>query len=259
MDRFAGADRPLVPPVRLRRRPGRRARRRPHGLGCGRPTRRSTYLTAKGEKVGVLKVRLYRPFVRLALPRGAAARPSSRSRSSTAPRSPARRRAALQGRDLRLAEAVANGTIDGMPRIIGGRYGLSSKEFTPAMVKAVFDELAKDAPKNGFTVGIKDDVTAASLEVDPTFTTEPDDVVRACSTGWAPTARSAPTRTRSRSSARRRTTTRRATSSTTRRRPVPSPSATCVSGRARSARPTWSAGQLRRLPPARSSSRSTTC
>jgi pyruvate-ferredoxin/flavodoxin oxidoreductase len=66
-----------------------------------------------------------------------------------------------------------------MPRVIGGRYGLSSKEFTPAMVKAVFDELRKDKPKNHFTVGINDDVTHTSLDVDPHFVIESDKVVRA--------------------------------------------------------------------------------
>jgi pyruvate-ferredoxin/flavodoxin oxidoreductase len=65
------------------------------------------------------------------------------------------------------------------PKIIGGRYGLSSKEFTPAMVKAVFDELSNARPKNGFTIGINDDVTHTSLEWDKTFDIEPDDVVRA--------------------------------------------------------------------------------
>ncbi|HQF71840.1 MAG TPA: 2-oxoacid:acceptor oxidoreductase family protein, partial [Promineifilum sp.] len=66
-----------------------------------------------------------------------------------------------------------------MPRIIGGRYGLSSKEFTPAMVKAVYDELAKPVMKNHFTVGINDDVTHLSLDFDENFSTESDDVVRA--------------------------------------------------------------------------------
>ena len=66
-----------------------------------------------------------------------------------------------------------------MPRVIGGRYGLSSKDFTPAMAKAVFDELAKPEPKNGFTVGINDDVSHTSLEYDPNWSIEPDDVVRA--------------------------------------------------------------------------------
>ena len=59
-----------------------------------------------------------------------------------------------------------------MPRVIGGRYGLSSKEFTPAMVKAVFDELKKSAPKNHFTVGINDDVTHTSLDFDQNFSIE---------------------------------------------------------------------------------------
>ena len=66
-----------------------------------------------------------------------------------------------------------------MPRVIGGRYGLSSKDFNPAMAKAVFDELAKPDPRNGFTVGIHDDVSHTSLEFDPDWTIEPDDVVRA--------------------------------------------------------------------------------
>jgi len=66
-----------------------------------------------------------------------------------------------------------------MPRIIGGRYGLSSKEFTPTMVKAVFDEMKKPQPKNHFTVGINDDVSHTSLAYDPTFSVEKDDVVRA--------------------------------------------------------------------------------
>ena len=66
-----------------------------------------------------------------------------------------------------------------LPKVIGGRYGLSSKEFTPAMVKAVFDNLKKRAPKNHFTVGINDDVSHTSLGVDPDFSTEPDNVIRA--------------------------------------------------------------------------------
>src|SRR5262249_26297505 len=65
------------------------------------------------------------------------------------------------------------------PRVIGGRYGLSSKEFTPAMAKAVFDEAAKPQPKNHFTIGIHDDVTHTSLNFDPTFSTEDPATVRA--------------------------------------------------------------------------------
>lgn len=78
-----------------------------------------------------------------------------------------------------LAEGLNSGQINNMPKLIGGRYGLSSKEFTPAMVKAIYDELAKPQSKNHFTVGINDDVTFTSLEYDPTFITESDKVVRA--------------------------------------------------------------------------------
>ena len=65
------------------------------------------------------------------------------------------------------------------PRVIGGRYGLSSKEFTPAMVKAVLDDCGRDKPRNHFTVGIRDDVTHTSLDFDPRFSTEDPDTVRA--------------------------------------------------------------------------------
>ena len=64
-------------------------------------------------------------------------------------------------------------------QVVGGRYGLSSKEFTPAMIKAVFDNLAQPSPKNHFTVGIEDDLSHTSLNVDSNFSIEPDDVVRA--------------------------------------------------------------------------------
>ena len=76
-------------------------------------------------------------------------------------------------------------------KAIGGRYGLGSKDFTPAMIKAVFDEMAKAEPRDHFTVGITDDVTHTSLDVDPAFNIEPDDVVRAMFYGLAPMARRA--------------------------------------------------------------------
>jgi pyruvate-ferredoxin/flavodoxin oxidoreductase len=69
-----------------------------------------------------------------------------------------------------LVEGMQEGLLKKMPKLIGGRYGLSSKEFTPAMVKAVFDELKKDNPKNHFTIGINDDVSFTSLDYDPSFT-----------------------------------------------------------------------------------------
>ena len=80
-----------------------------------------------------------------------------------------------------ILEGMANGwgNLKWLPKVVGGRYGLSSKEFTPAMVKAVFDNLAAAKPKNHFTVGINDDVSHTSLPVDHNFSTEPDDVIRA--------------------------------------------------------------------------------
>jgi pyruvate-ferredoxin/flavodoxin oxidoreductase len=77
------------------------------------------------------------------------------------------------------AESQSTHLVQPMPRVIGGRYGLSSKEFTPAMVKGVFDELTKEKSKNHFTVGIVDDVTHTSLDYDPAFSTEEPDTVRA--------------------------------------------------------------------------------
>jgi pyruvate-ferredoxin/flavodoxin oxidoreductase len=71
------------------------------------------------------------------------------------------------------------GNFAQLPKVVGGRYGLSSKEFTPAMVKGIFDNLAQSQPKNHFTIGINDDVTFTSLDFDPEFSTEPDNVVRA--------------------------------------------------------------------------------
>ena len=80
---------------------------------------------------------------------------------------------------MALQEALAEGLIGAMPRVIPGRFGLASKEFTPAHVKAVFDELAKPQPKRHFTVGINDDVAHTSLTVDPGFDIEPAEVKRA--------------------------------------------------------------------------------
>jgi len=139
------------------------------------------YLAERGQKVGLLKVRLYRPFstkdFMAALP------PSTkviiildRTKEPGANGEPL-----YQDAVTATAEAVAAGTapFGSMPKIIGGRYGLSSKDFTPAMLKGVLDEAAKPGPKNHFTVGINDDVTHTSIDYDPSFSTEPDDVVRA--------------------------------------------------------------------------------
>jgi pyruvate-ferredoxin/flavodoxin oxidoreductase len=152
-------------------------------MGSGADTVHETvgYLTARGEKVGVLKVRLYRPFVSAAV---LAALPVSVRSLAVLDRT---KEPGATGDPLyldvttALAEAHAEGRLPfaALPRVIPGRYGLSSKEFTPAMVKAVFDELAKAAPKRHFTIGIVDDVTHTSLAWDSSFRTEPDDVITA--------------------------------------------------------------------------------
>ncbi len=151
-------------------------------MGSATETAQATvdYLKAKGEKVGIIKVRLYRPFSTKAL---LAAFPKTVKAVAVLDRT---KEPGALGEPLyldvvaALQESQAAGTLPfAMPRVIGGRYGLSSKEFTPAMVKAVFDELAKAQPKTHFTVGIEDDVTHLSLPVDESFDIESDDVVRA--------------------------------------------------------------------------------
>jgi pyruvate-ferredoxin/flavodoxin oxidoreductase len=135
-----------------------------------------------GEKVGVLQVMLYRPF---SAKHFLAALPKSVRTLAVLDRT---KEPGSLGEPLYqdvitvLAEAQAAGSLPfakGMPVVISGRYGLSSKEFTPAMVKAVFDELKIAKPKNHFTVGIKDDVTNSSLVYDPKFITESEKAVRA--------------------------------------------------------------------------------
>jgi pyruvate-ferredoxin/flavodoxin oxidoreductase len=139
------------------------------------------YLAARGEKVGALKVRLYRPF---SIAHFVGALPKSVKTIAVLDRT---KEPGAAGEPLymdvvtALTEAMASGDAPfrSMPRVIGGRYGLSSKEFTPAMVKAVFDNAAAEKPKNHFTVGIEDDVTHTSLVVDPEFSTEDPKTVRA--------------------------------------------------------------------------------
>jgi len=127
-------------------------------------------LNAAGEKIGVVQVRLYRPF---SLDHFIKSLPSTVTSIAILDRT---KEPGASGEPMyqdvlsTLVDALQQGKIKKLPRLIGGRYGLSSKEFTPAMVKAVFDELKKDKPKNGFTVGINDDVTFTSLEYDPSYT-----------------------------------------------------------------------------------------
>ncbi|MGD2048520.1 MAG: pyruvate:ferredoxin (flavodoxin) oxidoreductase [Chloroflexota bacterium] len=152
-------------------------------MGSGAETAQETteYLVGKGEKIGVVKVRLYRPFdvaafVEALPPTVKSIAVLDRTKEPGATGEPL-----YQDVVAAAIEAVADGTapFETMPRIVGGRYGLSSKEFTPGMVKAVFDELAQAKPKNHFTIGIEDDVTQTSLPWDKDFNIEPGDVVRA--------------------------------------------------------------------------------
>jgi len=152
-------------------------------MGTGAETTHQTveHLVEAGEKVGLIKVRLYRPFSMKhfleALPRTVKSiAVLDRTKEPGAVGEPL-----YQDVLTALRESEADGALPlaSAPRVIGGRYGLSSKEYTPAMVKAVFDELAKDEPKRHFTVGINDDVTGLSLEVDESFDIESPDVVRA--------------------------------------------------------------------------------
>jgi len=150
------------------------------GSGCEAAEETVEALCADGEKVGLLKIRLYRPF---SIDDLIQALPVSVKALAVLDRT---KEPGSIGEPLYqdVVTALSEGSLDGrtsfaMPRIIGGRYGLSSKEFTPAMCKAVFDELKKEKPKNHFTIGINDDVTHTSIPFDPTFNTEPNDQVRA--------------------------------------------------------------------------------
>ena len=150
-------------------------------MGSGVETARETmeYLNKQGEKVGVIHARLFRPFD---IERFVKAFPSTVTSVAVLDRI---KEPGSAGEPLYLDtvnamhEGQQNGLLKAVPTIIGGRYGLSSKEFTPAMIKSVFDNLASAKPKNHFTVGITDDVTKTSLEVDSTFSIEPDEMFRA--------------------------------------------------------------------------------
>jgi pyruvate-ferredoxin/flavodoxin oxidoreductase len=148
-------------------------------MGSGGETAEETveHLAARGEKVGVLKVRLYRPFsvdhfIRALPPTVNAIAVLDRTKEPGSVGEPLYL-------DVVSALAGAAAARRALPRIIGGRYGLGSKEFTPAMVKAIFDELATAEPRSGFTIGINDDVTLTSLAYDPDFSTEDPATVRA--------------------------------------------------------------------------------
>ncbi len=152
-------------------------------MGSGSEAAEETveYLSGKNEeKVGLIKVRLYRPFSAEHL---IAALPSSVEKIAVLDRT---KEPGSQGEPMYLdvvtaiSEAMTsnNPPFAKMPKITGGRYGLSSKEFTASMVKGVYDEMKKDSPKNHFTIGIIDDITNTSIDWDPNFEIETDDVFR---------------------------------------------------------------------------------
>ncbi|MDS4009848.1 MAG: pyruvate:ferredoxin (flavodoxin) oxidoreductase [Defluviicoccus sp.] len=152
-------------------------------MGSAADTTRETvdYLNARGEKIGLVQVHLFRPFSASHL---LAAIPSTTKAIAVLDRT---KEPGGTGEPLytdvvtAFFESFAAGKVPTatMPKIIGGRYGLSSKEFNPAMVKGVFDELAKETPKNHFTIGINDDVAHTSIAYDRSFSTEPESVHRA--------------------------------------------------------------------------------
>jgi len=142
------------------------------GSGVGAATEAVDYLTAAGEKVGLLTVHLYRPF---SIDHFVAALPETVKSLGVLDRT---KEPGATGEPLYLDAIAAFVERGGGPQVIGGRYGLSSKEFDPAMAMTVFDELAKEEPKNHFTVGIIDDVTHLSLPVARKWA-EPKEVVQA--------------------------------------------------------------------------------
>ena len=150
-------------------------------MGSGGETVQETVaaLTARGERVGVAQVRLYRPFPAQAL---VEALPATVRHIAVLDRT---KEPGSMGEPLfldtvaALSESFADGERAVMPRVVGGRYGLSSKEFTPGMVAGVFAELAGERPRRRFTIGIKDDVSGSSLDYDASLDIEPPETVRA--------------------------------------------------------------------------------
>jgi pyruvate-ferredoxin/flavodoxin oxidoreductase len=155
------------------------------GSGCETVHETVNYLLNQGEKVGVIKVRLYRPFDVQSF---IAAIPPTTKALAVLDRT---KEPGSAGEPLyvdvvtAIQETLFTGSnedknkLQNLRAIVGGRYGLSSKEFTPAMVKGVFDNLSQTTPKNHFTIGINDDLSHTSLNYDPDFSTEPAQVVRA--------------------------------------------------------------------------------
>jgi len=147
------------------------------GSACTTVEEVVNHLVAKGEKVGVIKVRVFRPF---AFDRFLEALPKTVKCIAAMDRTK-EHGSAGEPLFLDVTSAVMDGSdrFSAIPRVVGGRYGLGGKEYTPGMVKAIFDELAKDKPRHRFTIGINDDVSHSSLDYDGSFNTEPEDTYRA--------------------------------------------------------------------------------
>lgn len=150
-------------------------------MGSGAETAAETaaYLAQDGQKTGVVQITLYRPFpaydfISVFPSTTKSVAVLDRTKESGASGEPL-----YQDVMITFMEAVSKGQLASVPKIVGGRYGLSSKEFTPAMVKSVFDNLRADTPKNHFTVGIMDDVGHTSLSVDNGFRLEESDWTQA--------------------------------------------------------------------------------
>jgi pyruvate-ferredoxin/flavodoxin oxidoreductase len=150
------------------------------GSGLGAAEETVEHLVARGDKVGLVKVRLFRPF---SPERLLAAIPTTATHLAVLDRT---KEPGADGEPLykdvltALAQAVTQGKREQLPRVVGGRYGLSSKEFTPGMVLGIFEELARDRPRHPFTVGIIDDVGHTSLNWDPAFRPDALAGVTAC-------------------------------------------------------------------------------
>ncbi|MCU7882147.1 MAG: pyruvate:ferredoxin (flavodoxin) oxidoreductase [Candidatus Thiodiazotropha sp. (ex Lucinoma aequizonata)] len=150
------------------------------GSGIGAAQETVEHLVAEGEKLGMLKVRLFRPF---SADRLLNAIPDSVQKIAVLDRT---KEPGADGEPLykdvlvAFAQAYSDGRRSQLPRITGGRYGLSSKEFTPAMVQGIFDELSKEKPRNPFTVGIIDDLSKTSLPCDSRFQPAASRRVTAC-------------------------------------------------------------------------------
>ncbi len=169
-----------LPPVRVSRAPAAGAAGDAHGLGYRRRTRGSRHPGRTREQVGLIRVRLYRPFSPEHLLK---AIPPSVQKIAVLDRT---KEPGADGEPLykdvatAIIQAWADGRIEHAPRVTGGRYGLSSKEFTPGMVAGIFDELNSESPRNHFTVGIHDDVSHTSLPWDPSFRSDASTKMTQC-------------------------------------------------------------------------------